>query len=109
MTAGAPSLDRRPVRMINASAPIRICDNGGWTDTWFARHGKVVNVAVFPGVDVQVTVWPAAGRTGRVVLHPEDLGAPYTVDLDRPAGGPYPLLEAAIAASGVPPGVDVSV
>jgi len=32
---------RRPLRIINAVAPIRVCDNGGWTDTWFAQHGKI--------------------------------------------------------------------
>ena len=30
-----------PLRIINSVAPIRICDNGGWSDTWFAGHGKV--------------------------------------------------------------------
>jgi len=24
------------LRIVNAIAPIRICDLGGWTDTWFA-------------------------------------------------------------------------
>ena len=31
--------ERRPARVVNSSAPIRVCDNGGWTDTWFARRG----------------------------------------------------------------------
>jgi D-glycero-alpha-D-manno-heptose-7-phosphate kinase len=26
-------------RVINSRAPIRVCDNGGWTDTRSARHG----------------------------------------------------------------------
>jgi hypothetical protein len=43
-------------RVINSTAPIRICDNGGWTDTWFARHGKVFNIAVRPHVEVQIEV-----------------------------------------------------
>ena len=34
----------RPLRVVNAVAPIRICDNGGWTDTWFAKHGKIFNI-----------------------------------------------------------------
>lgn len=109
MEASGLEADVRSSRVINAWAPIRICDNGGWTDTWFARHGKVVNVAVSPGVDVQVTATHAPGRPGRIVLHAENLGAPYTVDLDRPSDGPHPMLEAAIAASGIPPGVDVSI
>jgi D-glycero-alpha-D-manno-heptose-7-phosphate kinase len=33
-----------------------ICDLGGWTDTWFAGSGKVLNIAVFPYVEVLVNV-----------------------------------------------------
>ena len=33
---------------------MRICDNGGWTDTWFGGPGRVVNIAVYPGVDVSI-------------------------------------------------------
>jgi D-glycero-alpha-D-manno-heptose-7-phosphate kinase len=35
-------------------APVRIADLGGWTDTWFASHGIVSNVAVSPGVEVRI-------------------------------------------------------
>ena len=91
-----------PIRVVNAWAPVRVCDNGGWTDTWFARHGKVFNVAVSPGVDVQVTVHRRDERPARVVLHAENLGAPYAVDLARAGAGPHPLLEAAIAEMGIP-------
>jgi hypothetical protein len=27
-----------PLRIVNSVAPTHICDNGGWTDTWFAGH-----------------------------------------------------------------------
>ena len=30
--------------VITASAPVRICDCGGWTDTWFAGHGRVFHI-----------------------------------------------------------------
>jgi len=41
---------RRPwPRVIRAEAPVRICDLGGWTDTWFAEHGAVCSIAVTPG------------------------------------------------------------
>jgi len=33
---------------------VRICDNGGWTDTWFGGPGRVVNIAVTPGVHVSI-------------------------------------------------------
>ena len=41
--------------MIKAAAPVRICDNGGWTDTWFGGPGRVLNIAVTPGVEVSIT------------------------------------------------------
>ena len=37
-----------PDRIINATAPIRICDLGGWSDTWFAGRGTVLNIGVYP-------------------------------------------------------------
>ncbi|MHA1370805.1 MAG: hypothetical protein ACTSRA_13975, partial [Promethearchaeota archaeon] len=32
--------------MIFARAPVRICDIGGWTDTWFTKTGAVFNFCV---------------------------------------------------------------
>ena len=52
----------RPLRIINSAAPIRICDNGGWTDTWFSGHGRIFNIGVYPIVEVQVEVYPATAR-----------------------------------------------
>ncbi|QYG92343.1 GHMP kinase [Iamia sp. SCSIO 61187] len=37
-----------------ATAPVRVADVGGWTDTWFAGGGAVCNVAVGPGARVEV-------------------------------------------------------
>jgi D-glycero-alpha-D-manno-heptose-7-phosphate kinase len=51
------------VRLITATAPTRICDVGGWTDTWFARHGRVLNLAVTPNVEVALRASAAAGPT----------------------------------------------
>ena len=90
-----------PMRVVNAVAPIRVCDNGGWTDTWFAGHGKVFNVGVYPYVEVQVKVHPAGGLADRIVLDAENYGERYTfapgVLPDR-----HPLLEAAVDEIGVP-------
>ena len=38
---------------------MRTCDIGGWTDTWFGGPGRVLNVAVSPGIEVVVR--PAEG------------------------------------------------
>ena len=49
-------------RIINAVAPIRICDLGGWSDTWFARRGCVLNMGVYPYVQCQMSVDEARGH-----------------------------------------------
>ena len=41
-------------RTVNSVAPIRICDLGGWTDTWFAEHGRVLNIAAYAYVPCQM-------------------------------------------------------
>ena len=52
--------------LIEAKAPVRVADCGGWTDTWFAGTGLVCSVAVEPGA--WATIAPApAGSTEMVV------------------------------------------
>jgi D-glycero-alpha-D-manno-heptose-7-phosphate kinase len=87
--------------VVNSVAPIRICDNGGWTDTWFAKHGSVFNVGVYPHAEVQVAVFEGEGE---VVLHAENYGARYALAPPPAPWGPHPLLEAAIAYMKVPRG-----
>jgi D-glycero-alpha-D-manno-heptose-7-phosphate kinase len=93
----------KPSRVINSVAPIRICDNGGWTDTWFAGHGEVFNIGVYPYVEVQIKVYPVEARQHRIILFAENYGDVYpiapesTEDWNR-----HPLLEAAIEYMRVP-------
>jgi len=89
-----------PVRVVNSVAPIRVCDNGGWTDTWFAGRGAVFNVAVYPYAEVQVGVFDD-GPPG-IVLHAENYGERYAVVPPPSPWGPHPLLEAAIAYMRIP-------
>jgi D-glycero-alpha-D-manno-heptose-7-phosphate kinase len=94
------------VRTVTATAPVRVCDLGGWTDTWFAGHGLVVNVAVEPGVTARVTRHRRGTRP-----------APVTIDAPDLPGGADDLLWAVVdhvgagdedleiaVAGGVPPG-----
>jgi len=94
--------------VIEASAPVRICDIGGWTDTWFGGPGRVLNIAVVPGVEVSIRT--TAGP-GSVVLDVETFGDRYGIVPGAPRVARHPLLEAAIDSL-QPPGeltVEVSV
>jgi len=85
-----------PQRIINSIAPIRICDNGGWTDTWFAGNGKVFNIGVSPYVEVQIAVYPRAACPDRITIHAENYGERYAVVPGSSNYERHPLLEAAI-------------
>jgi D-glycero-alpha-D-manno-heptose-7-phosphate kinase len=82
------------VTVVVASAPVRICDLGGWTDTWFAKSGAVCNIAVSPRAEV------------RLEAHP-DHGGPMLAIHAEGVAGPHPLIEAAVAEIGLPDGVRV--
>jgi D-glycero-alpha-D-manno-heptose-7-phosphate kinase len=88
--------------VISSAAPIRICDNGGWTDTWFAEHGKVFNIAVHPCAEAQIEIYPRSAQEEHIVLSAENYGDRYAVRPEDPSWGPHPLLEAAIKRMGVP-------
>jgi D-glycero-alpha-D-manno-heptose-7-phosphate kinase len=94
---------RKPLRIINSVAPIRICDNGGWTDTWFAGHGTIFNIGVYPYAEAQIEVYPYEGQEDRVVIYAENYGERYTVNPENHIGwNKHPLLEAAIDYMRVP-------
>ena len=46
-------------KIIFARAPVRICDVGGWTDTWFCKAGAVFNFCI--DLYSYVRVYPQAG------------------------------------------------
>jgi D-glycero-alpha-D-manno-heptose-7-phosphate kinase len=98
-----------PLRTINSTAPIRICDNGGWTDTWVARRGKVFNLAVRPLVAVRIDAYPRGRRDARVILDAENYGLRYAPGLDDRDWGPHPLLEAAFREIRPPDDTDIEV
>ncbi len=93
---------QRPLRVINSVAPIRICDNGGWTDTWFAEYGKIFNIGVYPYVEVQIEVYPYERGEDRIVLFAENYGERFVVHPEESGWDQHPLLEAAIERMGVP-------
>ena len=98
-----------PKRIINSEAPIRICDNGGWTDTWFAEHGKIFNIGVYPYAEAQMRVYDAGDVEDRIVIHAENYGERYAVEPRKLGWDQHPLLEAAIEYMHVPDDVAIEV
>jgi len=98
-----------PIKIINSIAPMRICDNGGWTDTWFAGHGRVFSIAVEPPAQVQMKVFRRDNETPRVLIDAENYGQRYTIDPLRGSYDKHPLLEAAITYMGVPEDLRIEV
>jgi len=92
---------RKPFFLINSAAPIRICDNGGWTDTWFACYGKIFNIGVSPSAEVQVAVYPLDEQGPRITINAENYGERYVINPEK-RWARHPLLEAAIEYMKVP-------
>lgn len=97
-----PENTAKPLRIINCVAPIRICDNGGWTDTWFAGHGTIFNIGVYPYAEAQIKVFPYKGQGDRVVIFAENYGQRFTVNTEFSSYQQHPLLEAAVDYMRIP-------
>ena len=88
-------------RRVNAVAPIRICDIGGWTDTWFAKRGAIFNIAVYPYVEVQI-LEVGSGQRGAISIKLENYKETYTLDPGSISYGAHPLIDAAVDIIGLP-------
>lgn len=98
----------KPLSIINSVAPIRICDNGGWTDTWFAGHGQIFNIGVYPYAEVQIAVYPCESQENRIIINAENYGERYVVVPEK-HWDKHPLLEAAIEYMRVPANLSLEV
>lgn len=85
-----------PAIRASASAPTRTADAGGWSDTWFAVHGTVCNVAIDHRAEVTVTARPDPEPTVRVIVHMT--GEDYSFVPSAPPGL-HPIIEYAIVAT----------
>jgi D-glycero-alpha-D-manno-heptose-7-phosphate kinase len=80
-----------------------MCDNGGWTDTWFAEFGTVFSIAIEPRVGVEI------------VSRPRDESHPSLVIDDAAFGdrhrrwGLRPLVEASLAEMALPSDTSVQI
>ncbi len=94
------------IRTYHSRAPIRVCDNGGWTDTWFAKRGRIFNIAVSPFAEVQIDVHPRAVREHEVEVFAENFGERF-VHSDN--WSHHPLIEAAVTRIGAPAGCALNI
>lgn len=91
-------------RSVVATAPVRVADVGGWTDTWFAPRGAVCPLGVGPGITVaaDLLAGPVTDRPVRIIAVDLDEDYHCGPDPDRgwaePLPGRHPLLEHAIAS-----------
>ena len=88
--------------IVKCTAPIRICDLGGWTDTWFAQQGRILNIAVSPFVEVTVSACKRQSGASQVTVFAENYRDSY--DLPETPGdwSKHPLIEAACRAFSFP-------
>ncbi|MBM3312542.1 MAG: GHMP kinase, partial [Candidatus Aminicenantes bacterium] len=97
-------------RTIHVRAPVRANDLGGWTDTWFAGRGKVLNLAVLPGVEVEARVSANPRRVRRrIAVRAENYGQTFLMDPDAPRREPHGLLQYSLAALPVPADIKLEV
>lgn len=93
----------RCARVVHGRAPLRINDIGGWTDTWFAGEGKVLNLAVMPAVDVEVrAVANLRTKAERVIVHAENYGESFSLNPEKPDTARHPLIQFAVGSVSIP-------
>ena len=68
------------MKKIEVLTPTRICDLGGWTDTWFAKQGAVLNIGVFPGVQICVCEEEARLARGEIEIRLNNFDEVYLYD-----------------------------
>lgn len=93
--------------MISSRAPVRICDIGGWTDTWFYPRGAVINFCI----DLYSYVRIVENRNDKIDLISEDLGLKTQIkDFSKiNYNGNLDLLKAAVKRMKIQTGVDIFV
>ncbi|MCC5790316.1 MAG: hypothetical protein JJT75_11820 [Opitutales bacterium] len=93
--------------IFRCKAPVRICDLGGWTDTWFAQSGRILNIAVYPCVEANVLVRRRQDNDPHFIIRAENYGETLhfpskTHDNPLEEFGKHALLQVACEASYLP-------
>ena len=93
--------------IIFSRAPVRICDIGGWTDTWFYPRGAVFNFSI----DLYSYVRVVSNNSNKINIISEDLETnTQIVDYHKiDYNGTLDLLKAAVKRMEIQTGVDIFV
>ena len=94
-----PNTPRQAGESWRATAPVRICDVGGWTDTWFAGRGVVSNIAVGPGATVVVTRLPESECGSWLLVKQQNSNENQRIRIGDLSAAAHPLLHAAIVGA----------
>ena len=95
---------KKIIQEIRSSAPLRINDIGGWSDTWFARKGAVLNIAVGPPVKVRIRAFEQSKPEGsRVLIYAKDYQESFYFDPERPDFKVHPIIQGAVNSFKIPP------
>lgn len=92
--------------IVEASAPTRTADVGGWTDTWFAGRGLVCNIALDHRAEVRVVSHPGGERS--VLLRIRMTDEVHEFAADSPPGR-HPIIEHAVLAAGLSGRLEVDI
>jgi len=94
-------------RTIYSRAPVRICDIGGWTDTWFYPNGAVFNFCV----DLYNYVMIKENDSNQIQIHSENLNLTTQIKNynDIEFDGKLDLLKAVIKKMKIEGGMDINI
>ena len=94
-------------KTVFSRAPVRICDIGGWTDTWFYPNGAVFNFCV----DLYNYVMVRENLNNKIQIHSENLN--LTTQLkgfeDIKYNGELDLLKAVVKRLKIKEGIDINI
>lgn len=96
-------IPKKMIQEIKSSAPLRINDIGGWTDTWFARKGAVLNISVGPPVETVIKVFENKNKDSSTVLvHAKDYQETFLFDPRNPDFKIHPIIQGAVGSIEIP-------
>jgi D-glycero-alpha-D-manno-heptose-7-phosphate kinase len=93
--------------IIFSRAPVRICDIGGWTDTWFCPNGAVFNICV--DLYSYVRIVPSSDNSIKIISENLNLQAEIDNLKKIEYDGNLDLIKSAVKRLGIKKGLEIFV